>query len=70
VTVTKRPGDERIESSYWNYVHTHPRVQPSDEHYAAYYAGWRAGGKQLLHDSGELAELVPVLRELIRWFEE
>jgi hypothetical protein len=68
--VPKRQRDERIESSYWNYVHTHPRVAPSDELEQAYTAGWRAGGKEVLRYSAELAGLVPTMRELIAWFDE
>jgi hypothetical protein len=68
VTVTKHARDERVESAYWQYVLEH-HLEPSNELLACYAAAWRAGGKQLLHDSAELAGLVPALRELIAWLE-
>lgn len=66
MTVTKR--DERIESAYWQYVLEH-RIEPSDELLACFTAAWRAGGKQVLRYSAELADLVPTLRELVAWLE-
>ena len=53
--------DERIDSAYWQYVHV-AHVAPSDELEAAYYAAWRAGGKQVLRDSAEVAGVVPLFR--------
>jgi hypothetical protein len=41
-----------------------------------YWAAWKAGGKQVLRDTAELAELVPAVhamtntaRELVAWLE-
>ena len=73
MTVTKR--DERIDASYWQYVLEH-RLQPSHQLEAMYWAAWKAGGKQVLRDTAELAELVPAVhamtntaRELVAWLE-
>jgi hypothetical protein len=67
VTVAKR--DERIESAYWSYIHT-AHADPTDALEKAYTAGWRAGGKEVLRYSAELADLVPTMRELIAWFDD
>lgn len=66
VTLTER--DDRIQSGYWRYLHTH-HLPASEELEDCYSAAWLAGGKQVLRDSAQLAELVPLLRALIAWFE-
>lgn len=67
MTLTER--DERIQSAYWRYLHTH-HLRPSEELEDCYSAAWLAGGKQVLRDSAQLAELVPLLRALIAWLDQ
>jgi hypothetical protein len=48
----------------WSYYHEHEAEDP----HAAWHKAWLAGGRAALLESGRIAELLPLLSELLmRW---
>jgi len=55
-------------NAYFAWKHLHPRE--AEDMQAVWGAAWRAGGRAAMTDSGQLMDLVPLLRDLLAHLEE
>src|SRR5262245_66573549 len=63
-SMSAAPRDPERSWYGWKYYHPNEAEDP----HAAWHAGWKRGGQAALIESGRLAQLLPMLAELImRW---